>query len=70
MDWSLLLAYQHYFRPCVYVVLNNGWIQPKNFSVELGKDVEEFLEERFVGRYLFRGVGCPLHDILTNIRFG
>ena len=57
MDWKLILAYGNHIKPCVDVVLNNGWIQPRNFSVGLGKDVAEFLQESFEGSDFFQGAG-------------
>ena len=44
MDGSLLLAYGGHIKQCVDVVLQNGGIQPDNFSVGPGKDVVGFLE--------------------------
>ena len=59
MDGPLLLMHGGRISPCVDVVFHNGWIQAGNFSVRLGKDVMEFLEERFIGNNFFRGEGCP-----------
>ena len=70
VDWPFILVYKDHIRPCVDVMLNNGWIQPRNFSVGLGKDVMEFLEECFVGRNFFREAGCPQYDIFNNLKIG
>ena len=48
MDRLLLLVHEEHIRPCVYVVLNNEWIQPRNFSVGPSEDVAKFLEESIV----------------------
>ena len=68
INGPLLLAYMSHIGPSVDVVFHNVWIQPKNFSVRLGKDVVEFLEERFVGSDFFRGARCPQHDFFNNLR--
>ena len=39
MDGPLLLVHEGYIGPCVNVVFHDGWIQLRNFSVSLGKDV-------------------------------
>ena len=70
MDGPLLLAHRGHIRPCVDVVFHDGWIQPRHFSVRLGKDVAEFLEERFVGSEFFQGEGCPRHYFFKNLRNG
>ena len=44
MDGSLILVNGGHIGTCVDVVLHDGWIQPRNFSVRLGKYVVEFLE--------------------------
>ena len=70
MDWPLILVHGGHIEPCVDVVLNYGWIQPGHFSVGLGEDVTEFLEERFVGSDFFRGARFPQHYFLKNLTSG
>ena len=53
MDGPLLLPYGCHIGPCVNVVLHNGWIQPRHFSVGPGKDIAKFLEECFLGSNFF-----------------
>ena len=59
MNGTLFLTNGGYIRPCVDVVLYNGRVKIGHFSIGLGKDITEFLEECYVLLNLLRSARFP-----------